>query len=468
MRDFRLNDGILSLVNCKFEYLNEIEGRELFLELIPLRDFLLSTPQILGVITKSNIELENEYNQLTKVELEIKEDIRLLKEKLVSICPGIDDTNYEANPTSIELGIDTNYLNTFKRFENLLNNIKIGIDKGTKIVSSGIYNNERDTNQALKILISKFEQVKQELNEQDANYFYLSLQNVINRYDYAYKKFVNHKNVSLSSSVHYINRIVKEINQQLPFYDSLEGLMKMFQLQSSHLHEFLHIRRYVYDDANQSIAGVTKEIVTEVTIKVRKHLKRVHYGILNGITQNLLHEQVISKYKTRCMWYDKERTRSLLFNEKGEYIRGKEDTLVKEMARYLFDNGYPVLFHIQTENLQTDLMDPSQKYPLLIEGKAYTSSVKSTLIRGIAQLHAYMNNFEATNYYIPVAYFIVFRLSGPIYDFPKEILTNRYRIIPVIIDLGDSSVSGSKQENAPVTISHKEIIHQIEGVNNIE
>lgn len=162
------------------------------------------------------------------------------------------------------------------------------------------------------------------------------------------------------------------------------------------------------------------------------------------------------------MWYDKERTRLLLLNQDRQLIRGKEDTLVKEMARYLFDNGYPVLFHVQTENLETDLMDPSQKYPLLIEGKAYSTSAKNDLIRGIAQLHAYLNNFETTHYYIPDAYFVVFRISGPVYDFPKEILTNRYLIIPVIIDLGDSSASGSKQQNQPVIISRKEIIHQIE------
>lgn len=162
------------------------------------------------------------------------------------------------------------------------------------------------------------------------------------------------------------------------------------------------------------------------------------------------------------MWYDKVRTRSLLLDEDGNLIREKENTLVKEMARYLFDNGYPVLFHIRTENLETDLMDPSQKYPLLIEGKAYSSnSAKSDLIQGIAQLHAYMNTFETTHYYIPEAYFVVFRISGPVYDFPKEILTNRYRIIPVIIDLGDSSVSGSRQQNQPIFIKHEDIIHEI-------
>ncbi|PFE14046.1 hypothetical protein [Bacillus cereus] len=465
MQDFRLTDNLLGLINLRFKYLDNLEGRELFLELIPLRDFLLSTPQFLGVITKSNIELENENNQFIKVEQGVKDELKSLKDSLVSMCPELDDTNYKGNQKSIEMGVDPNYIHTFKRFENLLNNINVGIDKGISIEASGRYNNQRNTKKALDILISKFHHMEQELKSnkqiksEDICFFNLSLQNVINRYDYAYKKLVNYQNVSFSSSMDYINRIVKEINPQLPIYNSMEDLTEMFQLYTSQPALFEHVRKCVYNDTKPSI---------EVVQEVRKHLKRVHYGILNGITQNLLHEQVISKYKTRCMWYDKERTRSLLFDKNGEYIRGKEDTLVKDMARYLFDNGYPVLFHVQTENLQTDLMDPSQKYPLLIEGKAYTGSSESTLIRGIAQLHAYMNNFETTHYYIPVAYYVVFRLSGPVYDFPKEIVTNRYRIIPVIIDLGDSSVSGSKQENPPVSIKYEKIIHQIEEINNIK
>lgn len=48
----------------------------------------------------------------------------------------------------------------------------------------------------------------------------------------------------------------------------------------------------------------------------------------------------------------KERVRNLLIDAEEQLIRAREDTLVKEMARYLYDNGYPVMFHVQTENLQ--------------------------------------------------------------------------------------------------------------------
>ncbi|WP_242300041.1 hypothetical protein [Bacillus cereus group sp. BfR-BA-01448] len=455
MQDLRLTEGLVSIINQKFEYLKKVSDQELLLEIIPLYNFLLSTPQVLGIIQKSNIELQNEINQFNILEEEVQQEIKKLKDIFVSKYPDLDDSDCET-PMSPETFI--NYQFTFKRFENLLNGILEGMDRGTPVENLSLYDNQSNIKKALDILESKVKQKIQELDSngqihsEDISLFFLNLKNVANRYDYAYKKLINYKRVSFSSSMNYVERLVKEINPEPQIYNTVEDFMCTRLLPST----FEDARNIVYNDYHDWIPKI------ELIDTVRRHLERVHSGLLNGITQNLLHEQVISKYKTRCMWYDKARTRSLLLDKNGKLIRGKEDTLVKEMARYLFDNGYPVLFHVRTENLETDLMDPSQKYPLLIEGKAYSSSVKSNLLRGIAQLHAYMNNFETTHYYIPDAYFVVFRISGPVYDFPKEILTNRYRIIPVIIDLGDSSVSGSKQQNQPIVIKHEDIIHQIE------
>lgn len=84
------------------------------------------------------------------------------------------------------------------------------------------------------------------------------------------------------------------------------------------------------------------------------------------------------------------------------------------------------------------------------------------MIRGIAQLHAYLNNFETNFYRIRDGYFVVFRLNGPIYDFPKEILTNRHRIVPVLVDLGDSHVSGSRQAALPIIVTDDEIMNAID------
>ncbi|CAM4118634.1 hypothetical protein BAAL111456_16270 [Bacillus albus] len=456
MQDLRLTEGLVSIINQKFEYLKKVSDQELFLEIIPLYNFLLSTPQVLGIIQKSNIELQNEINHFNILEKEVQQEIKKLKDIFVSKYPDLDDLDCET-PMLPEMFM--NYHFSFKRFENLLNGIWEGIDRATPVESPSLYDNQSNIKKALHILESKVNQKIQELeangqsHSEDVNLFFLNLKNVANRYDYAYKKLINYKRVSFSSSMNYVERLVKEINPEPQICNTVEDLLSTMSLPPT----FEDARNTVYKDWIPSIGLVDT---------VRRHLERVHAGLLNGVTQNLLHEQVISKYKTRCMWYDKARTRSLLLDKDGELIRGKEDTLVKEMARYLFDNGYPVLFHVQTENLETDLMDPSQKYPLLIEGKAYSSSVKSDLLRGIAQLHAYMNNFETTHYYIPDAYFVVFRISGPVYDFPKEILTNRYRIIPVIIDLGDSSVSGSRQQNQPIIIKYEDIIHQIEKEEN--
>ena len=76
VQDLRLTEGLVSIINQKFEYLKKVSDQELFLEIIPLYNFLLSTPQVLGIIQKSNIELQNEINHFNILEKEVQQEIK--------------------------------------------------------------------------------------------------------------------------------------------------------------------------------------------------------------------------------------------------------------------------------------------------------------------------------------------------------------------------------------------------------
>jgi hypothetical protein len=83
---------------------------------------------------------------------------------------------------------------------------------------------------------------------------------------------------------------------------------------------------------------------------------------------------------------------------------------------------------------------------------------KNRLIRGISQLHAYINGLEADAANIQEIYYVIFRHGGPLYDWPEKIEMNRWSIYPITIDLGSSDVSGSRQPRT-IKISLDEIIH---------
>ncbi len=457
--DFKLTNGVADLLTIKFEYLKQASDTDLFLELIPLHQILLETPAVFNVIYKSLIELNNENKNYYEAEKQIAEELKALKERFIAMFPELDDSNYqtsfrEDDPTSF---LNTDYLFTFKRFDNLLNGVITGLDKCTPVERPDRYENQTLIYKAINVLLGKWSTA---VNDHQDRYqdplfqqYFVDQNNLSETYNYLFRKLINYHRVSLGAEFHLLHNLIKEINPEPRILTKFEDLYDSPQPYVLRPLAYQPIRDAIYK-------GTTPD--PEQVKEVRQHLDRMYYGILSGLSQNLLHEQVVLNFKTRCMWYDKERIRGMLLDSEGNLIRDKEDTLIKEMARYLFDNGFPVLFHIQTENLQTDLMDPSIKYPLLIEGKAYKTSCKDELLRGIAQLHGYLNNFESQHYYIRDAYYVVFRIRGPLYDFPTEIITNRYRIIPVLIDLGDSSVSGSRQESQPVIIKIEEIIQEIE------
>jgi hypothetical protein len=89
---------------------------------------------------------------------------------------------------------------------------------------------------------------------------------------------------------------------------------------------------------------------------------------------------------------------------------------------------------------EVDLLELDAKHPMFIEAKAYKDSrAKGEIVSGIGQLHAYLSSYEAHRN-IFEAFYVIFRLAGPIYELPRIIRTNRFTIYPVLIDLGLSRV----------------------------
>ena len=141
-------------------------------------------------------------------------------------------------------------------------------------------------------------------------------------------------------------------------------------------------------------------------------------------------------------------------------IRSREDVLTRDMSLYLFDQGVTAIYRPRLGKHEYDLLELDVRQPMFIEAKAYKDSgAKAELVSGVSQLHSYLSSLEAHKD-ISEAFYVMYRLGGPIYEFPRRISTARFTIYPILVDLGLSDESGRNQPK-PILVSEEEIMGEI-------
>lgn len=183
-------------------------------------------------------------------------------------------------------------------------------------------------------------------------------------------------------------------------------------------------------------------------VAVDRFVEELH--VLGATT--LSNRGIIERFKERCSWYDKARMRAVA--QEGPGLR--EDRLTLELAKYLHDNGVVVLVRPRLGNLEPDAVGLRG---LALEAKAYEEkrSPRAEIIKGYYQLHAYMTSLEASATRVQEGFLVTFRLGGSIYDTPKTLVTGRFVIHSMTIDLGEGATSGRRQPPTK-TITEAEIL----------
>ncbi|MCG7377362.1 hypothetical protein MH215_10175 [Paenibacillus sp. ACRSA] len=449
-------------------YLKELEGEDFLYEVVSVYDMLLThtyTKDIINHAVQEFEEIKKKHEAYKMKKIVILQEFKnkaiehlydLYKMKcdqsehfLFMAATKEDFINTEIYQ---DFGGDTadGYEGSFKRLDNLLQNKRLFRDKNPEV---------DNIIAATEFLREKFNWYKDEKYqgwfETTGNSFLKEISTFKTNYMLNYKRYNVLMRNSIGAAILFIESFILRINPNKKMIRFLKEYSYEPFLLTTKEANVMEQSMFVYNFYQK------EEQFQKIYLKIRTNIFRIIHKIKIKIHENLSISQVIENFKTRCMWYDKERIRGRIHQD-GQRKRNCEDILMREMALYLFDNGHPVISRIQTENLQTDLMDLSSQISVLIECKVYHQNSKSNLIQGFAQLHAYLNNFENSHFRITTAYYVIFRINGPIFDLPLRITTNRYSIIPIIIDLGESRVSGSKQSNNPIKIEEKEFIESLE------
>ncbi|WP_309894758.1 hypothetical protein [Archangium sp.] len=181
---------------------------------------------------------------------------------------------------------------------------------------------------------------------------------------------------------------------------------------------------------------------------MRRAAQRLYHGLqlLLGTRRSV--QVVFERFKTRCEWYDRDRLRALA-TEKPKAVRAArsrprqiEQRLKNELALYLFDQGLNPLLEVPVGANRSDFFEPSRFY---LEAKQYSdASPKHKLLKGVSQTYELMASLRGSQHDPYEAYYVVFRLGGPLVQMDDEVSFAGLTLRTIVIDLAPAISSGSR------------------------
>ena len=136
-----------------------------------------------------------------------------------------------------------------------------------------------------------------------------------------------------------------------------------------------------------------------------------------------------------------------------------EDRLVAKLARYLFDAGLDPLTTPLAGMLRPDLlgMPAGKTWSFYVEGKQYEKRDVAYLTRGYWQMLDTMHSLVGSAA-LREAFYVVFRLGGPMVHLPPEMRLADVDVYSVVIDISDPKTAGSRQRTKPIVITPEDVI----------
>jgi hypothetical protein len=454
----------IDILDRKYNFLKNCPDDIFFLELKHFVEFLSSDERFREytnlLINEWYLDAGQRYQNQRD---ETKKLAEKLKGKFVNLYPDLNDSTYKfpKKPDKPE-GINKQYLtelriydSTFSRFDDIIKSINR--DRGQSCsLHPDIYEDESDAAVLLGILRGKIFKLEENRREIDKSFF-IEFKNLEERYDFAFKEYKNSSRSSPGWSLSNLLSIFESINPKPKNYLNWEDFVcKQTDVKIFVSASFVSaVQGFVYNFEN-----CDKKALKEVRENSELHLTRVFEAVREKIGTYLSHYQLINKYKERCMRYITDDIRRKILRTDETFIKNCEDVLAKDLALYLFDNGISTIYRVRFGKHEIDILDHKSKAPLVIETKAYkNNNARKDLVNGVAQLHSYLNNLRS-DYAVEEAFYIIFRVNGPLYEFPEKISTNQFTIFPVLIDIASSKVSGRNQPK-PIYIPLDELFKNI-------
>lgn len=417
-------ERLVDLLDRKYKHLIELPISDFLVELAQFVDFVLVQENLVGYVKHFQYELERHTEEY---ESAVEDTIDRLIGLNENVSESFSELESSLKSDSTAGGITPEPVHNLDVFE-LPYKVQTLVNELDRQIKKLRFSNDN-------------------IDDPNLIQFNQSLHEIVGVFRRTHYTFVARRLTLPGYAFEQLNRIVDVVKGNPPSYRSLSSLLSDWEIDPLYNESVL----------GQSSDGVSrksntddrKDQETRLAERARVLMRRFYEGIRSAIGSHLMYDVLLQRYKARCMWYDQERIEELIAGNEGRF----EDVLSHDLALYLFDNGISTLYRARKGKHEYDLIGDRSKARLFIEVKVYSNSARSRLIQGFAQLHAYVNGLETDHVPIREVYYVIYRLKGPLYDLPWEIRTNRHTFYPVVIDIGPSSESGSRQSSSPISIS---------------
>lgn len=460
-----INEQLIEILDRKYNFLMKIPDTEFVLKLVEFLDFIKTYEPICHFTEKVYRDFDLK-SQDYKARLDKEQEKAIgLKRQIIEKYPDLDDSKMEyPGPEKVS----TEYRSSFAAFDDVVNKVE---RVKSFPMEPDLLDDASDVGKLISIIHTKINEYengdeKENKTRKIDEQIWIEYKNLQEHHEHTQLDWINYCRISPGSTILEFSNICEAINPDPRNYTSMEDFFEKWNGiddLKAHWYYGSWVRDAVYGlvskDANYRSSSFSEERIKEGISKLKEGITRIYESLRVEIGLTLLPSQLVHRYKLRSQWYNREYLWSLVDSfEKGKKAR-IEHILTQDLAKYLFDQGITVFYRFKAGQHEFDLLEDA-KNPIFVEVKIYKDSgSKNRLIQGIAELHAYLNNVKSLRR-IKNAYYVIFRLAGPIYEFPEVIHTNQFSIYPILIDIGESKVSGSRQPK-PKIIKLEEIFAKI-------
>lgn len=417
----------IEILDRRYHLVQECPLEDFWLELARFLDFIVKEEPFLPYIARLRREFSDWIENYTNLLSEEVETVNQIREELANQFPDLDDSDVlrpEIYPDQMDVIFEHPYFDSLANFDYLVEQTRLN---GVSLWSRHGRFEEQDPTEIVKLIRILNQKILNELPDDRPEDLFLRLQHLSESHAHLRVKFIGDCRVWPPAALEFLLNIRTQLNPAPERFDTVSSWL------SARVDESLQTILQIQPTPSMDFCRVL--------------LRRFYERVRTDFGTHLAHDELIQRYKARCMFYDRERVIALANDAAGH----REDALTRDMALYLFDNGLSTFYRALQGVHEYDLISPT----IAIEAKIYRDNRhRRYLVNGVSQLHAYMNGLEADTNNFRELYFVVFRLDGPLYDWPEKIEMNRWTIYLVTIDLGSSEVSGSRQSRVkPITVA---------------
>jgi hypothetical protein len=454
--DVMIYSDLVELLDRKYNFLMKSKKESFMIDFSDFIFFLMENDLIkeysMKLINDFMIKKEKYVETLKNEMEEFKKISKTIRKKY----PELDDSKKEFENKEM----NRDYIYSFAFFDEVLSDDYR--DRGVPMYPEILDDNTKPR-KLLDVIIHKISEYENDENHEHARDFDKKLHEKIIKlkdlHEYNFKEWINYKRSSGGNTLIEAINIIEKINPIPENTNESDAEWFMRRFKDHHFFGWIQDLTYgvITQYSNYRPANLTGEQINSQIDDLKTLITRIYENIRQNIGLKSFINQVLNRYKTRCVCYDNVRD---LVIKNNKFIRNREEKLTIHFAKFLFDNGISTNYKLKRGQHEIDIFNPNSKNPIAIEVKVYKDSKsKKYLIDGLYQLHAYLNNLSS-QWNINDGYFIIFRLGGPIYEFPDKIQINKFTLNIILIDVGESSESGSKQPK-PIIIKEKEIIKNL-------